>query len=270
MAATPNTTLTATLQDFSGNPVSGGFLIIKLCGYGQVLPRIVGTSIIARIDPPPMFLQGGISAGVPLWGNDQITPAGTYYAIALMDDKKQILQSGIYQFNDAGLIDLSNAPQLPEPPTILGSGYHSEALSGAIDGVNTQFGFSAPLDQSQLFMLFYNGVYMRPGLDYSVQNGMTQMLIAPQDGDWLWGVYISKGQPLPFSLPCISIAPVGQINGANQSFALPSAPSIPQMLFQYVNGIFQRPGVDAFLEGTNVVLVNPPQAGDWLWTVFPA
>lgn len=119
MPLTPALTLTATLQDFEGNPDSGAGLLITLCGYGQALPKIAGTSMLAKIGPLFVLASAG-TISIPIWGNDVITPAGTYYSIATVDDKKNVVQAGIYQFTGSGTVDLSNAPQLdlqPLPPT---------------------------------------------------------------------------------------------------------------------------------------------------------
>ena len=54
-AATPNITLTATLDDLTGaaagstaNPAK---LRIMLCGFNPDLPRITGTTMLARVGP---------------------------------------------------------------------------------------------------------------------------------------------------------------------------------------------------------------------------
>ena len=118
MPLTPALTLTATLQDIEGNPDSGSYLEITLCGYGQELPHIAGTSMLAKIKYKALATAGTIS--IPIWGNDVITPSGTYYSVAVVDDAKNVVQAGMYQFTGSGTIDLSNAPQLtlqPLPPT---------------------------------------------------------------------------------------------------------------------------------------------------------
>jgi hypothetical protein len=114
---TPQITLTATLQDQSGNPIPKAMLIITLCGYGQTIPCIQGTSILAAVGPVENILKDGTTdAGIPLWGNDVITPAGTFYSVAVADNKRNIVQCGIYEFTGSGTIDLSNAPQIIPGP----------------------------------------------------------------------------------------------------------------------------------------------------------
>jgi hypothetical protein len=121
MPLTPALTLTATLQSIEGAADAGSALLITLCGFGQELPHIAGTSMLAKIKQFVLATSGTIS--IPIWGNDVISPAGTYYSVAVLDDAKNVVQSGIYQFTGSGTIDLSNAPQLylqplPPPPVV--------------------------------------------------------------------------------------------------------------------------------------------------------
>jgi len=103
-----------------------GALILTLCGYGQNLPRILGTSMLAKIGPRKYVLPTGIAA-IPLWGNDAIFPAGTFYSIAMMDDKQNVVQCGNYQFIGTGSQDLSNAIQiLPPIPGVVPGGTTTE------------------------------------------------------------------------------------------------------------------------------------------------
>lgn len=122
MPATPLITLTATLDDISGVAVGSvanpSRLRIALCGFGPTLPRIAGTAMVAK--PGPFdYLSTGSPLSIPLWGNDVITPANTYYQITVLDEKLNILQTGMYQFSGSGTIDLSVAPQLPLQPIII-------------------------------------------------------------------------------------------------------------------------------------------------------
>lgn len=121
MPTSPGVTLTVTLQDVTGIDVDNGSLVIRLCGFGQSLPRIAGTSMLAKVTMK-IPLATGISAGINLFGNDQITPAGTYYAIEVIDANKNIVQAGIYQFTSGQDIDLSNATQIVNQPSGGGGG----------------------------------------------------------------------------------------------------------------------------------------------------
>ena len=111
--ATPQITLTCTLNDLNGQPVNRGTVTIVLFGFGAALPMVAGTAMLAKIGPVAYSLADGTFAtGLKLWGNDQISPPGTYYAITIEDEKKNVVQTGIYQFTGSETIDLSNAPQV--------------------------------------------------------------------------------------------------------------------------------------------------------------
>jgi hypothetical protein len=128
MSTTPQLTLTATLQDQTGTPIPKAQLVIALCGYGPTLPRIIGTSMLAKVGPVEYTLTDGTTTAwttadgtsggpaIPLWGNDVITPAGTYYSVAVVDQKKNVVQCGIYEFTGAGSIDLSTAQPIDPTP----------------------------------------------------------------------------------------------------------------------------------------------------------
>src|SRR5208337_890227 len=120
MPLTPQITLTATLLDYSGAPIGSALLPayvrIALCGFGQTLPCISGTGMVGKIASWPTDIPYvGAAISVPLWGNDVITPIGTYYSIAVLDANKNVIQSGIYQFTGTHTIDLSNAVQIVQP-----------------------------------------------------------------------------------------------------------------------------------------------------------
>src|SRR5271165_5083613 len=110
--AGPAITLTANLQDFSGNPVGStanpSKLQIALCGFGQTLPRISGTAMLAKVGPFDVQSVNGVISALLLYGTEVITPSGTYYSIAVLDEFSNIVQSGIYSFKGARqTIDLS-------------------------------------------------------------------------------------------------------------------------------------------------------------------
>lgn len=121
MPATPNITLTATLEDIQGlaagttaNPAK---LRIALCGYYRTLPVIVGTTNIAKVGPYEILSTGG-PISIPLWGNNQISPTNTYYEIAILDGEDNVLQCAAYIFNGPQTIDLSNVTQINPPPPV--------------------------------------------------------------------------------------------------------------------------------------------------------
>jgi len=120
MPATPALILTATLDTLAGaaagSLASPAKLVIALCGFGQTLPRIVGTAMLAQVGPWAVPSTGS-QISTPIWGNDAITPSGTFYSIGVEDANHNIVQIGNYRFTGSGTIDLSNQTQIyPSPP----------------------------------------------------------------------------------------------------------------------------------------------------------
>lgn len=167
MPATPNITLMVTLQDFSGNDVQNGYLSVTLCNFGPILPRVAGTSMLAKIDQLLTLAAGTLS--LPLYGNDQITPGGTYYSISVLDDKKNVVQCGIYQFTGSATVDLSTATQISAGTPFLTTTYFAappimQSVTGTINGINTVFTFMASSSANPLIALFVQGIYQTQGV----------------------------------------------------------------------------------------------------------
>ena len=126
MAVTPQITLTCSLLDFSGAQIgsaaSPAFLRVALCGTGPYLPAITGTGMVGKVASWPGDLPyTGSQLSIHLWGNDVITPAGTYYAISVLDAGRNVIQTAAYRFTGTQTIDLSAAipmPPLPISPTV--------------------------------------------------------------------------------------------------------------------------------------------------------
>jgi hypothetical protein len=92
-------------------------LVTQLCGFGSQIPRIAGTGMLARIAPLPVTAAPGGTITQKIWGNDVITPAGTYYTFAIVDDSGNTVQLNAYQFAGTATVDLSTAaPYDPIPP----------------------------------------------------------------------------------------------------------------------------------------------------------
>lgn len=120
MPLTPQITLTINLDDLQGTAVGStsipAYVRIALCNYGPFLPRINGTAMIARVGPYDIPYTGS-PLTVNLWGNDVITPPGTYYAISILDAKHNVLQTAAYVFNGTVNADLSTiSPTFPSAP----------------------------------------------------------------------------------------------------------------------------------------------------------
>jgi hypothetical protein len=116
MPLTPLISLTINLLDLQGDQIGSvanpAFVEIALANFGPTLPRISGTGNLAKVGPFSQRIPyEGAPLAVELWGNDVITPAGTYYVISLFDDDLNLLQTGAYVFNGTISADLSTLPQ---------------------------------------------------------------------------------------------------------------------------------------------------------------
>jgi hypothetical protein len=116
--SSPQITLTANLQDFTGqevgSPANPAKVSITLCGFGPSLPRVNGAAMIVR--PGPVYIESKDGSFTTLlWGNDVITPAGTYYTVALLDGQGNVVQCAAYQLTGSGSHDLSTLPPIVGP-----------------------------------------------------------------------------------------------------------------------------------------------------------
>ncbi len=109
---TPGVTLTATLTNDSGVGIPGK-IVCTLNNYGGVPPRIAGTNVIANLVTTAQANSSGVLS-VALYGNYQITVAGTYYEIAVygVDTAGNVSNApnsvANYVFTSGGTFDLSN------------------------------------------------------------------------------------------------------------------------------------------------------------------
>src|SRR5579862_2840860 len=111
----PAVTIIGTLTDSANNPIQGK-VVFTLCGFGSQIPRIVGTSILAKLVYEADAASNG-TWSVTLWGNYQITP-GTFYSVAIYpgNNAYNITSVGEYLFLAAGTFDLSTlTPRNPAP-----------------------------------------------------------------------------------------------------------------------------------------------------------
>jgi hypothetical protein len=187
MPLTPQITLTATLQDVSGanagSTASPAVLRIALAGFGPVLPCIAGTSNLARVGPED-FIDDGTGVTTTLWGNDVITPTGTYYAITLLDGDGNIVQCGAYRFSGTEAIDLSDAPQIVAPYGFVLGSLKYLPCAGTIPGT----AYVAP---GSVVAVSYNGVLLRPTIDYTMTGAENiNLTFETGDGDTIYALCV--------------------------------------------------------------------------------
>lgn len=264
MPLTPQITLNATLQDISGNPAGSpanpAIMRIALAGFGLTLPCIAGTSSLVRVGPKD-YLDTGSGAAANLWGNDAISPAGTYYAITLLDGDGNILQCGAYRFSGTGTINLSSAQQITPTNSLAYS-----PCSGAVPGTV----YTAP---GVIVTLFKNpaaspsaGTALRPGIDYTLSSqGTVATLTTPTiSGDSIYAlVAIQSSSAL--------VPGAWQLSWQQCGGAVPGtayvAPSPAAAVAK--NGALLRPILDYTLSanGLNITLAHATSGGDTIYAL---
>lgn len=159
-APAPGVTVKANLESVLGAGFVGGFLRITLCGFGATIPRVSGAGVIADAGIP--LLAGPQADGAHpvtqlIWGNDLITPAGTFYEIAILSSTQEVIQAGMYQFvNTAGTVDLAGAQQLVGPAGVAPDNIAYLPCTGAVPG-------AVYVSPGPVIGVTYNGAFMPEG-----------------------------------------------------------------------------------------------------------
>jgi hypothetical protein len=267
---TPGVTLKGTLQNVAGVNVGSAAnpskVRITLCGWGPTLPCVPG---VANMDQPgPIYIRSTDGTfTTPLWGNDAISPAGTFYEVALLDDRDNLVQAGAYQFFQSdGTIDLSDAQQLMfGAPQLFG-----EAPRGAYPG--TAYTLSYPLYSGQAGILFNGASFVDP-TQYTVQGTSLTLNFETSATDSLYFLY-------PASIPGtgIPVAPFltcAALTGGPTVFTLPSTPWAGKIIALFDGAGFIAPiypdGTAQYtLSGTTLTTSFAIPAGDTLYAVYSA
>ena len=138
---------------------------------------------------PSDILFEGTLISVPLWGNDVISPSGTYYEIAVIDTLGNVVQSGIYQFTGTQTIDLSNATQITQPsllPPIITE--QSQLLKNIGQAGSTTYTLLYTPAARTIVKAFLNGIKLLAA-SYSVSGVTMTLNFTPANGDYLEAVY---------------------------------------------------------------------------------
>lgn len=272
MPQTPQITLTATLDTLTGgaagstaNPAK---LVVTLCNYDPHLPRIAGTAMVAAVVTIARA-DDASQVSIPLWGNDVITPAGTYYNISIVDGQGNIVQSDNYQLTGSGTIDLSAlTPYVPSPFPPNAVTFADDIVpTGVINGFNDTFTLPQSPNPPSSLNLFLNGQRLTEGLGYVLKaNTITyQPGFIPQVGDTHLANYryFSEAEEEVINF-ADDIVPDGTIDGSNDVFTLPQAPNPPASLDLYLNGLHLTPGIAYTLEGDTITYETAyiPAVGD--------
>jgi hypothetical protein len=186
----PDVTITAQLQSIVGAAAAAGYLRVTLCGYGPVVPLVSATCMLADAGVPQQV--GSTPLSMKLFGNDVITPAGTFYSISVLDARKNVIQSGMYQFVQIPgpvTIDLSSAAQIVGPYGFQLPGLASALCTGAVPGS----AFTAP---GTPVAVFYNGIFLPRGQSYPILSytnaaGAITLNFSAESGDQVYALYIA-------------------------------------------------------------------------------
>lgn len=157
----PESGIRAYLQDIdttAGVTPEAGYLRVTLCGFGFVIPRILGVGVLANAGVPQTIgpQVGTTPLQMPLWGNDSITPAETFYEVAVLDENRNVIQAGNYILNNipgGGYWDLSVLEPII-PPYGFGLGALAYIACGATGSPTV---WQVP---GKLIALAYNGILL--------------------------------------------------------------------------------------------------------------
>ncbi len=103
---TPNITLTGTFVDTQGNAVNGGTVTATLLNFGGNVPLLAGSATLETLTHS-VTMTATNTFSMTLYGNDQISPTGTYYAVTFPGPGAQSTTKN-YQLTGIGSFDLSN------------------------------------------------------------------------------------------------------------------------------------------------------------------
>lgn len=192
MSVTPQITLTASFTDLTGTALGSSTapskMRIDLCGFGQTIPVVAGTSVLAQTEMEITSVNGAFS--VKLWGNDVITPSNTFYQITVMDAQARVIQSGIYQFTGTQTVDLSSAGQITNPsfspPLTREVGYEFLAISTV-----TSFALPSSPAPGTKVKLWWQGLFQgyNGGRNFSVSGATVNLNFSIQSGDYVDVLY---------------------------------------------------------------------------------
>ncbi len=100
-------TITGTLQTITGGNIQNGVVSATLVNFGNNVPKVIGTSILAQPVITTLSAVDG-TFSLSLYGNDVINPANTYYTITYEDALGRLYATGSYTFTDGSSYNLNS------------------------------------------------------------------------------------------------------------------------------------------------------------------
>lgn len=117
-------TVTALISNVANQPVQGSFVRLILRNFKGFVPRVLGTDVIVetQVDLIP-DVNGNISS--PIWGNDNIDPANTFYTAEWWSGGRITSQANFFiigasfNLNTAAILNPPNPPSTIATPLLL-------------------------------------------------------------------------------------------------------------------------------------------------------
>lgn len=148
------TTLTnGAWQDAHGNPIAGGSLVLKLSSdaklssNGQIAPRYVSFTLDN---------SGNLPGGATVYGNDQLTPAGTFYIAEVLNSGGSRVWGPQNWALVAGTTDAGTIV-----PTVIGVSYPNPVLLSPAAAQAGNISVTGTINSNAGFLL--NGSPLSPG-----------------------------------------------------------------------------------------------------------
>lgn len=252
MPATPGFTLTGLLQNIVGAPIIGARVRVTLCNFGLSDPTIPGTSIMAEIEKILAPDDTGV-VDEDFWGNDVISPTGTFYLVEIIDSRRNIVWAQNFQFNGGGG-DLSTmTPYNPTPPS--GAAALAYLLCNVVTAGTV---YAAP---GTVIMAFVDGVPQRPTIDFNgVGTSTVTLLYTADPADTVYALCLVPSGTS--AIDYVNVTTTGTVPG--NSYTAPGP-----VIMVFINGISQRPTLDFTGVGTTLISLNfMTSPGDTVYALY--
>lgn len=250
-------TFTATIKNILSVNAVGARLKITLAGYDNDVPEIPGYYLLGEVSEDLEATTDGI-VNTPLWGNDVISPLGTFYLVQVFDGQGNCIAAGEYRITGAGTVDLSTLAPLQSGQALLFGAVPNGRQPG------TAFMLPLPSRSAGNALLYYNGaLQLLENFSLSGQGLITNFETAANDTLFL--MYSADRAPAGFAFePFLAFG-----NGATpgNTYTLPTAPPGAQFAGLFQNGVFLR--TDSYsLSGQVATLLFETQANDQIFALY--
>lgn len=257
MPAPTPITFTATVKNILGAIAAGARVKITLAGYDNEVPEIPGYYLLGEASEDIDVDAAGV-VNTPLWGNDVITPLGTFYLIQVFDGNGNCIAAGEYRITGSGTQDLASLTPLQGGQAL---------LFGAVpNGRQPGQAFMLPLPSiaAGAALLYYNGaLQLLENFTLSGEGLLTKFTAAAADSLFL--MYSAERAPAGFAFePFLAFG-----NGATpgNTYTLPTAPPGAQFAGLFQNGLFLRPASYS-IAGQIASLTFETQEGDEIFALY--